>query len=125
MTITTLEPLDTINFLTISSLPSGYRYALIFVNHFIKFSVVILTNDQMSPTTAKLFWEHVIQPYSCHKWIYLDQNPKCETVIMSKLCRLSGTRKSQTTLYHPQGNEACELLNFTLMGMLQTLKQGH
>lgn len=52
----------TIDFLIISSSPSGYHYTLIFVDHFHKFAVVVPTKDLAAPTTAKLFWDNVIQP---------------------------------------------------------------
>lgn len=65
MAISTSEPFEpvTIGFLTIPSFPSGDRYALAFVGHFPKFSVLVHTKDQTALTTAKLFWENMVQPY--------------------------------------------------------------
>lgn len=58
MTIATSEPfkLITMDFLTISSSPSGYHYVLVFVDIFTKFAVVVPTEDQTALTMATLFW---------------------------------------------------------------------
>lgn len=62
MTITTIKPFERVamDFLMISRMPSGYQYALVFINHFTKFAVVVPTNDQTTVTTAILFWEHTV-----------------------------------------------------------------
>lgn len=124
MSIATSEPfkLVTTDFLMISSVSPGYRYALVFVDHF---TIVILTKDQMAMTTAKLFWEHVVQSFGCLKQINLNQRQNFASITFSELCCLSGIRKLHTTPYHPKGNRVCEWFNHTLLGMLRTLELGH
>lgn len=68
------------DFLIISSAPSGFQYVLVFTDHFTKFAVVVPTIDHFTtyaavstkdhtPTiTANLFWEHLFQPYGYTKW---------------------------------------------------------
>lgn len=62
VTITTLVlfELVKIDFLTDSSSPSGFCYALVYVGHVTKFAVVVLTEDQTASTMGKLFWKHVV-----------------------------------------------------------------
>lgn len=64
---------------------SGYQYALVYVEYFIKFAVMVPTKNQMRSTTAKLFWEYVIQLYRCSKRILSDQGRNLESVIFSEL----------------------------------------
>lgn len=124
LVVSTGEPFEllTMDFLTVAD-TSGFRYALVFVDHFSKFAIVVPTKDQTAITTAKLFWKHVVQPYGCPKRILSDQGPNFESQLFSELCRLSGIRKSHTTPYHPQGNGVCERFNRTLLGLIRTLEQ--
>lgn len=55
------------------------------------------TKDQTALTIAKLFWEHMVQPYGCPKKILSDQGLNFELVIIYELCRLNGIRKAHTT----------------------------
>lgn len=86
-------------FLTVAETICEYRYALVFVDHFSKFAIVMPTRDQTSITTAKHFF-YVLGGFS-------------------------GINKSRSTLYHPLGNGVCERFNITLLGMIHTLEQGH
>ncbi|KAJ8390458.1 hypothetical protein AAFF_G00103930 [Aldrovandia affinis] len=44
--------------------------------------------------------------------------------MIQDLCNLYGTKKSQTTPYHPEGNGVCEHFNRTLLSLLGTLEEG-
>lgn len=117
MTITTSKPfkLVTMDFLTTSSATSGFQYTL-FIDHFIKFAVVVPTKDQTAATTAKHFWEHIVQLYSCPKKILSDQGLNFE------ICHLSFITKSHAALYHLKGNSACERFNRTFLGMPRNIE---
>ena len=58
LVVRTGEPFEllTMDFLTVADTSSGYRYALVFVDHFSKFAIVLPTKDQTATTMAKLFW---------------------------------------------------------------------
>lgn len=97
----------------------------VFFDHFTKFGMVVPTKDQTVPTTARLFWENVVQLYGYPKLILLNQGQNFDSVILSNLWPISGIRESHTTSYHLQGNGACKRFNHTLLGMLRTLEQGN
>lgn len=81
MTISTSEPFELVmmDFLTVSSSCSRFRYASVFKDHFTKFALVVSTKDQTATTAAKLFWEHGVQPYGCLRCLHLYQGPNFES----------------------------------------------
>lgn len=64
MTISTSEPFElvTMDFLLISSAPSGYQYALVFNNQFNKFALVVPTKDQTAVNTTSSYEGISINP---------------------------------------------------------------
>ena len=50
-----------------------------------------------------------------------DQGHNFESEIIAELCKLTETKKLQTTPYHPQVNGQCKHFNSTLISMLGTL----
>ena len=71
--------------------------------------------------TAKALWDNFIIHYGLPKKILSDQGRNFKSELITDLCRLMGTQKLQTSLYHLQTNGQCERFNSTLIGMLGTL----
>ena len=59
--------------------------------------------------------------YGLPKKILLDQGRNFESQLVADLCKLMGTQKIWTSLYHPQTKGQCERFNSTLIGMLGIL----
>ena len=51
----------------------------------------------------------------------MDQGCNFESQLLADLCKLMGTQKIWTSLYHPQTNDQCERFNSTLINMLGML----
>ena len=71
--------------------------------------------------TTKALWDNFIIHYGLPKKILSDQGRDFKSELIAGCCRLLGTQKLQTSLYHPQNNGQCERFNSTLIGMLGTL----
>lgn len=52
---------------------------------------------------------------------FRSQGACFEGKVIEELCHLYQIWKTQTTPYHPQGNEGCEGMNHTLLQMLRIL----
>ena len=69
---------------------------------------------------AKALWDFIIH-YGLPEKILLDQGRDFKSELIADLCRLMGTQKLRTSLYHSQTNGQCDRFNSTLIGMLGTL----
>lgn len=95
MTITTSEPFElvTMDFLMVSSFPSRFHYALVFVDHIIKFAVVVSTKDQIRqpqplPNSFESTWFSRTVAPSAYSWTRAQ-------ILSPKF--LSGIQKSHTS----------------------------
>lgn len=115
------EPFEllTVDFLKIIESESGYTHAMVCVDHFSKYAIVVPTRDQTAYTTARLLWTQVFRIYGCPR--RLLSGPNFESRMIQELCQSHGIRKIHTTPYHPQGNGLCERFNRTLLELLRTL----
>ena len=71
--------------------------------------------------TAKALWDHFIIHYGLPKKILSNHGKNFKSKLIADLCKLMGTQKLQTSLYHLQTNNQCKSFNSTLIGMLGTL----
>ena len=69
--------------------------------------------------------DNFIVHYGLPRKILLDHVTNFKREMLADLCRLMGTMKLRTSLYHPQTNGQCERFNSTLIGMLVTLPPLH
>ena len=77
--------------------------------------------SQTAQTTVKALWDNFIVHYGLPKKILSDQGRNFKSQLVADLCKLMGTQKFQTSLYHPQVNGQCKRFNSTLIGMLRML----
>ncbi|KAJ8366474.1 hypothetical protein AAFF_G00353540 [Aldrovandia affinis] len=124
VSITTTCPLELVamDFLKLPLSTDGYQYMLVVTDHFTKYSWAIPTRDQMANTTASALWKHVIRYFGSPRRFHSDQGANFESAVIQDLCNLYGTKKNQTTPYHPEGNGVCEHFNRTLLSLLGTLE---
>ncbi len=95
---------------------------LIVTNHFMRYMMGFITQDQKAETTAKVLWECVFMTLGFPHKILTDQGASFESKVIVELCKLAGVQKLQTTPYHPQGNGQVERANQTVLNMLGKLE---
>ena len=66
-------------------------------------------------------WDKFIVHYRLPEEILMDQGWNFESQLVADLCKLMGTWKILTSLFHPQTNGQWERFNSTLINMLGTL----
>ena len=94
---------------------------LVVTDHFTRYAQVYVTRTQTAQMTAKTLWDKFIVHYGLPEKILTDQGQNFESQLVADLGELMGTRKVQTSLYHPKTNGQCERFNSTLINMLGTL----
>ena len=80
---------------------------LVVTDHFIWYTQAYVTQTQTAQTTAKTLWDKFIVYYELSEEILSDQGRNFESQLAADLCKLMGTQKLQTSLYHPQTNGQC------------------
>ena len=85
---------------------------LMVADYFTCYALAYVTQSQTALTMAKALWDIFIVHYGLPKKILLDQGRNFESELIADLCRLMGTRKLRTSLYHPQTNGQCKRIQF-------------
>ena len=103
----------------------GNRYAVIFMDYLTKWPEVFAVQDQTALTIAQLFVEQVIGWHGVPSQLLSDHGAAFLSHLVQGLCTVMGTKKVNTTAYHPQTDELVERFNHTLTDMLaKTAKKG-
>ena len=95
------------------------------MGHFTHYAQTYVTQSQTALTKDKALWDNFILHYGLPEKILLDQGRNFESELIAELCRLMGTKKLRTSLYHPLTNGQGKRFNSTLIGMLGTLPPEH
>ena len=77
---------------------------LVVTDHFTCYTQTYATQSQTVLTMAKALWDNFIVHYGLPEKILSDQGRNFESELIAYLCRLMGTMKLRTSLYHPQTN---------------------
>ena len=94
---------------------------LVVKEHFTHYTQAYVTQSQITQTMAKAPWDNFIVHYRLSEKILLDQERISDSELIVNLCKITGTKKFRTSLYHPQTNGQCQRFNSTLINILGTL----
>ena len=94
------------------------RYIVVFMDYLTKWVEAFPTSDQTSETIARLLMERIICQHGAPKESLSDRGPNLLSTLMLDICNLMGTKKTNTTAYHPQTDGLVENFNRTLRAMI-------
>ena len=94
---------------------------MVVADHFTQYIQAYITQSQMAQTTAKVSQDKFIIHYGLLEKSLLDQGRNFVSELIANLCKLTGTMKLRTSLYHPQANDQYKRFNSILINMLGML----
>ena len=97
----------------------GNKYAVVFMDLFTKWPFVYATPDQKSLRIAKLLVDEIVPFCGVPEALLTDRGTNLLSHLMLDLCEMLGTKKLNTTAYHPQCDGMVERFNRTLKSMIR------
>ena len=96
----------------VSPLPpsKGHRYFFTCVDRFTRWPMVALMADISAKTAARTFVAHWVANFGVPDVVTTDRGAQFESSLFHELTCLLGTKRVQTTAYHPQSNGMIEKL---------------
>ena len=92
----------------------GNKYVVVFQDFFSKWPMVFPTPDQKALRLAKLLVEEVVPFCGVPEALLSDRGANLLSCLVRDVCKLLGTKKLNTTSYHPQCDGMVERFNRTL-----------
>jgi transposase InsO family protein len=112
-----------VDFTELQKCKGNYRYGLVVIDHFTRFSQFYATRNKSARAAAdKLFNEFILQ-FGLPERIHHDQGREFNNKLFTELHRFTGIKSSNTTPYHPMGDGQVERQNRTLGNMLKALSK--
>ena len=87
----------------LNKLPS-IKNVLVIMDHFMRYTLAVMTKDQTAKTIAKVLFERFIMVFGMPAKLLSDQGANFTSVLVGELCTTFSIQKCWTTAYHPQCN---------------------
>ena len=108
-----------IDILELTQTKDGYRYVLLVVDSFSKWSEAFAIKTQDASVIAKVLYEEIFTRYGCPKVLLSDRGQAFMSKLVSALCEIFHVKRHYTSSYHPQTNSTVERQNSTLAQCLR------
>ena len=96
----------------------GNRYAIVFMDYLTKWPEVFAAPNQTAETIAQLLIEKIVCRHGVPAKLLSDRGANFLSELLEEIYRLLGTKKVNTSAYHPQTDGLVERFNRTLTEML-------
>ena len=103
----------------------GNRHVIVFQDFLTKWPLIFPVPDQKSLRLVRLFVEELVPMFGVPEALLSDRGTNLLSYLMKDICQLLGTKKLNTTSYHPQCDGMVERLNRTLKAMLRKQAAAH
>ena len=103
----------------------GNRQVIVFQDFLTKWPLIFPVPDQKSLRLVRLFVEELVPMFGVPEALLSDRGTNLLSYLMKDICQLLGTKKLNTTSYHPQCDGMVERLNRTLKAMLRKHAAAH
>ena len=107
--------------LQLPMLMDGNQYAVLFMDYSTTWLEVFAVPDQTAETIARLLVEQVIPRHGVPELLLSDQGKNVLSLLIQEVCKLIGTKRINTSGYHPQCDGLVGKFNSTLISMLSKI----
>eukprot|EP00923_Selenidium_pygospionis_P005525 GHVN01009321.1.p1 GENE.GHVN01009321.1~~GHVN01009321.1.p1 ORF type:complete len:551 (-),score=43.81 GHVN01009321.1:978-2630(-) len=99
----------------------GFKYILVFIDHYSKWVELVGAREVTSKVIANALHEHIITRFTCPSVFLTDRGPQFTSEVCAQLCKMYGVKKLFTSAYHPQGDPCAEAFNKFLKQLLRVV----
>ena len=110
-----------IDYVKLDRCRGGFEYILTVVDHFTRFAQAYPTRKCNGPSAADKIFNQFILQFGYPDRIHHDQGKEFNGKLFTHLHQLTGIKRSNTTPYHPEGDDQCERFNRTIINMLKSI----
>ena len=103
--------------------PPVVKNVLVMTDHFMRYAIAVVMNDQMAKTVAKVFYKRFIAVFGAPTKLLSDRGVNFTSTLVEELCSAFGIQKCRTTAYHAQVNGQVERFYQTLFRMIGKLSR--
>ena len=82
--------------------PPVVKNVLMMMDHFMRYTLVVVTKDQTAKTVMKVFYEHFIAVFGVPAKLLSDRGVNFTSALVEELCAAFGIQKCRTTACHTQ-----------------------
>ena len=121
-------PFDRVAVDVLGPFPPTYnsnKYIIVFSDYLTRWPEVVAVNNADAKTTAKAFVEEIVCRHGAPRVLLSDNGKNFRSNLMKEICKITNTKKTFTTAYHPETDGLVERFNGTLTSMLSMYVSGH
>ncbi len=107
-----------VDLLSLPESESGNKYAMVLVDYFTRYVIVVPIKDKRGATITKAIMEKVVLVHGRPEQLLSDKGGEFDNELLQEVCVCIGTKKAYTTPYRPQSDGMVERFNRTLLRLL-------
>ena len=108
-----------IDILELTQTKEGFRYVLLIVDSFSRWSEAFALKSQDASSIAKVLYSEIFCRFGAPRILLSDRGQAFMSKLVNALCEIFQVKRHYTSSYHPQTNSTVERLNSTLAQCLR------